>query len=91
MNVGKDVNNSVQKLKVYSQVGSKLNYANNAFNMELDILIVVLIMKKGNILENPENAGEYGRRIQKAEFVRMALAIGMWETPRDAGDLVGLQ
>ena len=25
---------------VYSQVESKLNYANNAFNMELDILIV---------------------------------------------------
>ena len=40
MNVVKDLNNSVQKLKVHSQVESKLNYANNAFNMELDILIV---------------------------------------------------
>ena len=40
MNVVKDVNNSVQKLKVHSQVESKLNYANNAFNIELDILIV---------------------------------------------------
>ena len=35
MNVVKDVNNSVQKLKVQNQVESKLNYANNAFNMEL--------------------------------------------------------
>ena len=88
MNLVKDVNNSVQKLKVHSQVESKLDYANNAFNMEfdilpsiwsliyclqygvryiafnmeLDILIVILTM------ENSENTGEYGRRIQNAEF-----------------------
>ena len=45
-------------------------------------------MKKGNILENPKNAGEYGRRIQNAEFVRIlcmrgcetALTIEMRET-----------
>ena len=46
MNVIKDINNCVQKLKVHGQIESKLNYANNAFNMELDILIVILIMKR---------------------------------------------
>ena len=58
-----------------------------------------LIMKKGNILENPENAGEYGRRIQnvcdracgRACGRETALVIEMRETTRDAGDLVGLQ
>ena len=51
--------------------------------------------EKGNILENPENAGEYGRRIQnacgRACRRETALVIEMRETPRDAGDLVSLQ
>ena len=55
----------------------------------------ILIMKKGNILDNPENAGEELKTQNSYEFSacgrETTLAIEMRETARDAGDLVGLQ
>ena len=65
---GKKEENKYECRKRRKQLRSKIKVeiADNVFNMELDMLIVVLIRKKGNILENPEKAGEYGRRIQNA-------------------------
>ena len=83
------------KIKSTQSVESKLNYANNTFNMELDILIAILIRKKDNILENPENTGEEFKMQNSYAFSacgrETTLAIEMQETPQDARDLVGLQ
>ena len=49
----------------------------------------ILIMRKGNILENPENAGEEFKMQNSYEF--SACGRGDSVAMRDAGDLVGLQ